>query len=242
MARHTIVVDELDTAGGVVEIAGEEAAHAVRVKRLRTGETVRLMDDRGNACLARVVEARKTLVVEIEAEERIEAVRPRLHVCSAAPKGNRLDKMIDMLGQVGVSSWRLLETANGVVEPGANKMERMERIARETVKQALRPGPMEIASPVSVAGAIDLAGELGARLAVLDAGGGSWSVHADTDDIVLLVGPEGGFRTEELTTIGEAGAAFVSLGPTVLRIETAAVVGAGVLLAAERAARAATDR
>jgi 16S rRNA (uracil1498-N3)-methyltransferase len=235
MARHTIVVDDrpLPTdPGAPISIEGDEAKHAIRVKRVGEGDIVRLLDGKGTVVITRVTEARRTLhvVVDSVAEEPRPAIS--VQMATATPKGPRLDKMIDMLGQVGAASWCPLATKLGVVEPGSNKIDRMERICRESAKQSLRAWPMTIGSPMSFKGA--LATEEGTRLVIADASGGDYR-PAGRGTVRALVGPEGGWTDEERSAAQSAGAQVVSLGPHVLRIETAAVVLASLIVRSEPA-------
>jgi 16S rRNA (uracil1498-N3)-methyltransferase len=231
MARHTVFADIEDPSATRITVTGDQAKHAVRVKRLRPGERVNVLDGRGNIWEAAVAEARRDLVLELGERSELPAVRPHIELCSAAPKGPRLDKMIDQLAQLGVAAWRPLHTKLGVVEPGENKIERMRRIAAETVKQALLPRPMHIDEAVPM----DEALSTDAPILVADAMGEPYT-PTGAERLRLLVGPEGGFTEDEYAQMSSAGVRLVSLGPTTLRIETAAVAAAAIVLDQERRA------
>ena len=151
---------------------------------------------------------------------------PRVHVHSATPKGGRVDEMIDALSQVGAAAWSPLRTARGVVDPRDTKMERLERIAIEASKQCGRAWKLELGAAKS----LDDVLHLGGRVLVADASGQEYEDRGRTDEIHLLVGPEGGWTVEEIEAMRRAGTAVVRFGPHVMRIETAAVVGVGVIL------------
>ena len=178
-----------------------------------------------------VKDARRDLVLEVEGHRIAPPIRPELHIFSATPKGPRLDKMIDQLSQVGAASWTALETEWGVVDPGDRKLDRIERIAVESAKQSARPWVMRSGAHATLDQAL--------------APGGGVVAHAEApsysptgaQEIRLFIGPEGGFSPRELEHARRAGAAFASFGPHVMRIETAAVAAAAVVLHAERAAR-----
>lgn len=232
VALHTILYDlprEPDP-GESITIAGDEAKHAVRVKRVRVGQAVRLIDGSGRVGLARVVEAARTLVLSLNEVVLEPEPRPDLAVLSAAPKGQRLEKMIDMLTQTGAASWSPLETKLGVVEPGAGKFARLERVVRESSKQCGRARFMRIGASIGIEEALEAAADAGRRIVVADAGGGR--LEADrADAVTLIVGPEGGLVEEELEACRRFEASFVGLGPHVLRIETAVVAGASAIMA-----------
>ncbi len=239
MAWHTIHLEGVDPAAAALQVEGEEARHALRVKRLRAGDRVRVLAGAGAVLECRVVEARRVLGLEVLERREVPRIAPRIEVCTATPKGARVDKMLDMLGQVGAAVWRPLETKLGVVDPGAGKLDRLRRIAVESAKQSLRAWPIEIEAPITLEDALAGAGAEDA-IVVADASGG---VHQPTgaERIVVLVGPEGGFVEAEIAAARRAGASVVDLGPHVQRIETAAVVATALLLAAERAGRDAPE-
>lgn len=235
MPKHTLFIDDRplpDHPGDRITIEGEEAKHAIRVKRVTEGDTVRILDGKGAVLLTRVIEARRSLQLTVESVSTEPRPQLQLDMATATPKGPRLDKMIDMLGQVGVSSWQPISTRFGVVEPGSNKIDRMERICRESAKQSLRAWPMQIA-PLTPFSRIILP-QQGIRLVIADATGGDY-IPQGPGHVIALVGPEGGWTEDELQSAHRAGAQAVNLGPHVLRIETAAVLLAALILRAEAA-------
>ncbi len=214
------------TIGEIIEIDGDEAMHGVKAKRLREGEVCRACDGAGVVLLGEVIEAKRSrLRLRID-EARFEApTTPRLEVCSATPKGQRLEKMLDMLAQCGVAVWRPLVTRRGVVEPGAHKLERAERISIEALKQCGRAHLMRIEGDIGLEEALDDAD--GTRVVVADGTGDSGAWEGDAERVRVLVGPEGGFSDEELALVRERGARVARLGPHVLRIEAASVLASG---------------
>jgi len=230
---HRVLVETMPKPGEVAAIEGDEARHALRVKRVRGGEQVELLDGRGGVALGEVVEGgRDELRVRIRDVRHVEPTRPRVEVWTAVPKGGRVDEMIDQLAQAGAASWGPLETARGVVEPRESKMERLERIAREASKQCGRAWTLAIAAKQTAADA--LRGGEGVRVVVADSSGGGYRRDPGrTNTIRLLIGPEGGWTPEELAAAGAAGATIAAFGPHVMRIETAAVVACGAVLATE---------
>ncbi|HVU65047.1 MAG TPA: RsmE family RNA methyltransferase [Phycisphaerales bacterium] len=229
---HRILVDGISSAAGdLVTIGGDEAHHALRVKRIREGERVELLDGRGGVASGAVAATTKReLSVRIEEVRRVPAISPRVEVWSAVPKGPRLDDMIDQLAQVGVALWRPLDTERGVVEPREAKLERIGRIAAEASKQCGRAWVMEIGGRASVAEALRAAP--GVAIVMADASGSPWRPgHSAAGVVRVLIGPEGGWTESELRAAGDAGALVARFGPHVMRIETATVVAAGAVLA-----------
>jgi 16S rRNA (uracil1498-N3)-methyltransferase len=218
--------------GDEIEIAGPEAHHAVRVKRLDSGDPLELLDGRGWRGAARVVNIAKAAkgewvlrAVVTEATEEPEPM-PRVHVLAAAPKGPRLEEMIDQLSQVGAASWSPLVTRHTVVSPREGKLLKAERVAAEAAKQCGRAWTLAIGSAVQLSEAL---ARPGTRLVLADAAGRRYAAEG-APDITLLVGPEGGFAEDEIREAASSDARICRFGSHVMRVETAAVVGAAIIL------------
>lgn len=236
---HRIFADfEPLSLGEVLRIDGEEAAHALKVKRLRGGERVEVLNLRGGVARgivdlpsAGASRRHPELGVRIESVETHAALEPRLEVRTATPKGGRVDDMIDQLTQVGAASWGDLACERSVVEPREHKLSRLERIAAEACKQSGRTWALEVNASKTVDGVVR-GGESAPTIVIADAGGEAWecSTLKPGQTIVLLIGPEGGFTSGELHLARDAGARITRFGAHTMRIETAAVVAAGVIL------------
>lgn len=225
-----------------VRIIGEEARHAIRVKRLEKGESVELIDGSGLIAQATVHGSEKlgkregwALVARIDAVSRAISERPRVDVRSAVPKGPRLESMIDTLSQVGAASWGPLVSERIVVDPREGKLSRLERVVEESAKQCGRAWLMEISPRTFIQDLI----ETGDQLVVADASGEPYEALG-SDAVVLVVGPEGGWTTDELTKLREGGARVCRFGTHVMRIEAATVAACAIMLDAEQRARAAS--
>jgi 16S rRNA (uracil1498-N3)-methyltransferase len=233
--RHTLFCDSYALSdAATLTIDGEEAAHAIKSRRLRAGDLVAVTDGRGILVTARIENARKTSI-DLAVVERAQAPRiaPALHVRTATPKGQRLDKMVDQLSQVGAASWAPIETKLGVVDPGDRKLDRLSRIAIEAAKQCRRSWLLEIGASTPLHTAVRAT----QSIVIADTTGDPYRATG-TGEITLLIGPEGGFTEDEIAaarTQGGPGAVVASFGPLAMRIETAAVVAAGIIIAAERA-------
>jgi 16S rRNA (uracil1498-N3)-methyltransferase len=233
MAVHTIFFPDLPAApGGVVTISGEEAHHALRVKRLSAGDMIRLCNGSGLVAEARFVDSRKvraewTIDLDLMSIREVPAPRPCLRVLASAPKGDRLAGMIDGLSQVGAASWIPLLSARTVVEPREGKLERLERIALESMKQCGRAWVMGIGEAVDFSDAVRAPATV-----IADASGGSYQ-RTGSPEATLLIGPEGGWTSEELEAARKAGVQVARFGPHIMRTEVAAVVSAAMVMQAE---------
>ncbi|MFZ9629125.1 MAG: RsmE family RNA methyltransferase [Ilumatobacteraceae bacterium] len=215
-AAH-VFVDSLDAPA----LSDEDAHHLFRVLRLRDGEVVSASDGLGRwrPCVARSGSLDPTGPIQPA------AAAPAVTVAAAVPKGDRLDWMVQKLVEVGVQRIVLLDSARGVVRWDADRvprqLDRLRRMAREAASQSRRVWLPRIEGPCAVATVL---AEPGAVLADPD----GEPLIPSTSLGPVLVGPEGGWDRVELAAADAAGASRVSLGATVLRVETAAVV-AGVL-------------
>lgn len=242
MTPPVFLVETTELAGGpgtVVTVSGPEGRHAAAVRRIRVGEIVDLSDGRGLRCRCTVVDTTKdSIVCEVLRRTEEPAPGPRLTVVQALPKGDRGELAVEMMTEAGVDTvvpWaaeRCVTRWRG--ERAAKALAKWRATAREAGKQARRSWIPEVTDPVDRSGVADLLAraELGVllhedgayRLSELDLPGGD-------GEIVLVVGPEGGFGDTELAVFDEAGAARALLGPSVLRTSTAGVAALAVLQA-----------
>lgn len=219
MPRHTLFSPDIPEAGGEIVIEGEEAKHATRVKRLGVGDIARLVDGAGTEALAELTHAKKSVTLTIRERRTVERVRPIVRVFASAPKGARLEKMVDALSQVGAASFAPLETRRGVVEPGENKMARAQRVSIESAKQSGRAWAMDIREMTTVSEALGSC----QRAVLADESGDMYSPTGGAE-IALLIGPEGGWTDEELERARDAGATVARFGMHTMRVEVAAPI------------------
>jgi len=222
-----------DVSGARVTLTGDEARHAVRVLRVRPGEKITVSDGRGDVVTATVAEAEIDLVADVTGRRSEAASRPRLHVFAAIPKAGKLDLVVQKLTELGVDVIQPFAAARSVARwnerKGATQTDRLAAIARESAKQSRRAWLPEVLTP----GTLD-ALELPAPSFVLDEGsvaGLRESLPRQAPEAIgLVIGPEGGLDREEVAALAGRGAVAVSLGPLILRTETAALVAAAVAL------------
>ncbi|MEN0019818.1 MAG: RsmE family RNA methyltransferase [Planctomycetota bacterium] len=235
---HRVLIHDLPepAAGSLVSVEGDEAQHALRVKRLEAGSAVVLMDGRGLVVEAEITGFDKLgrsggkslwrMTARATAVERFKPARPEVRVLAPAPKGPRVDAMVEQLSQVGASSWSPLIASRTVVDPREKKLHRLERVCDESAKQCGRAWAMEIGKPTRFADAIKPRD--GEAVLVADASGGAMPT-VEADVVRVVIGPEGGLTNGELEKARDAGASIVKLGPNVMRLETAAVVATAMV-------------
>jgi 16S rRNA (uracil1498-N3)-methyltransferase len=211
---------------GHAVLEGAEAHHLAHVRRLEVGEWVTLFNGDGQAYLA-MIEAIGKRDVRLRIE-RIETppteLGCRVEIASALPKGDRLDYLIEKLTELGVTDFVPLQTARSVVQPKETRLDKLRRAVVEASKQCGRNVLMRVQAPVMWADYCQRASVPQRRFVAHPGGGTRLEKLATAGDIAFAVGPEGGFTDDEVEAARQAGWGVVSLGPRILRVETAAVV------------------
>lgn len=219
--------------GGTAILDGDEARHLARVLRAKVGDAVTLFDGRGHAwqaCVATLGRDRVTLDLGQGLPTTPPPAVP-VTLAVALPKGDRQKWMVEKLTELGVDRLVPLLTTRGVAEATDSARSRLERGVIEACKQCGRDTLMEIGTATTIRDL--LAGmSAGTRPFLADPQGGSIEAalaSGSTAAVIVLVGPEGGFTTDEVAAAEAAGCSRVSFGRHVLRVETAAVAAAARL-------------
>lgn len=218
---------------GDITIAPDQAHHARSVLRLGVGDRIELFDRAGQTGEGYIICLEPQLIVRIDTI-RETPLSDSLVVASAVPKGDRADWMVEKLSEIGVHCWIPLRTERSVVHPdGVAKFSRWQRLAEESAKQSRRPGVMRI-DPLTELKSLIHHGVARSGI-VLTAGPHRPLTHfASTFKCVtLIIGPEGGWSQSEIRMFQENGLTIARLTRTILRIETAAVISAGILACGE---------
>jgi 16S rRNA (uracil1498-N3)-methyltransferase len=222
----------IDTAlsPGVVELDGPEAHHLATVCRVRPGDAVCLFNGDGREYPARVVEVSKRQVsLEVTAVETpIREVGFRLEVAAPLPKGDRAQVLVEKLTELGVTLFTPLQTARSVVHPREAKLDKLQRHVIEASKQCGRNVLMQV-GPLTEWTMFCESPALPSLRLFAHPGGESAIRKPEREDVVYAVGPEGGFTHEEVARALAVGWRTVSLGPRILRVETAALALATLL-------------
>jgi 16S rRNA (uracil1498-N3)-methyltransferase len=224
--------------GETIVLEPDDAHHALRSLRLREGDALTSSDGRGAMVHARIVRARHLLVEAEVLERTTEApARPAITVLLSPPKGDRLAWAVQKLTETGIDALVLVEAARGVRrlrgDRGEQAVERLRGVAREAAKQSRRRTIPEVRGPAGWDAALGSALDEGPAIVLWEraAAGLSVVLPPDPEALSLVVGPEGGIPDEDAAAAEERGAHLASLGPTVFRTETAAVVGAALSMA-----------
>lgn len=238
----TLAVHLVPTLAGVgdgdtVVVEGDEAHHAVAVRRIRVGEQVLLTDGAGTSATAEVTAtAKRRLEVQVVTCTQHPRPEPAVTVVQAVPKGDRGELAVEVLTEIGVDRVVPWAAARCVAvwrgEREQRGLRRWRATATEAAKQARRSWFPEVTGPARTGEVADLVREADLALVLHEEASGRLAelVVPRTGRILLVVGPEGGLTPDELQELTAAGARPVRLGEEVLRTSTAGLAGAAALL------------
>lgn len=232
MTRRRWIADRVE--GDRAFLVGPNAAHLFRVLRAKAGQQ---FDVAANGVLRHgtIVQAAMDQVEFELGSEVASATLPHLTVYLSIFKFDRMEWALEKLTELGVSSIRPVVaqcTEQHLAKAAAKRVERWRKLAREAAQQARRIAPPEVADPVVLKKAV--AGERGSRI-VLAESEEQVSLKAALAEcpppLALAFGPEGGWSEAEMGLFKAGGWKSASLGHTILRAETAAIVAAAVAMA-----------
>ncbi len=247
ISRRFFVPDEV-RPGIAAILSGQDARHIVRALRLGEGDEIEVVDGAGREYRARIVFARGERVEAMVVGEVSDACREPsvfITVLQGLPKADKMDEVVRRNTEIGVARFAPVITERSVTRPdvasSAARVERWKRIAREASRQAGRQRVPEVRDIVRFREALAwAASELerdGKALFLVP-----WELERTVSlrqalrerqaagQVLCLVGPEGGLSHAEVEDARKVGAVTCSLGPRILRTETAALVVCSVIL------------
>ncbi|HXE98391.1 MAG TPA: 16S rRNA (uracil(1498)-N(3))-methyltransferase [Dongiaceae bacterium] len=220
---------------GYASFDGDVYNHMVRVLRLGTGDSVQLADEKGVVHFGTINQvAKEWVAVKITSSclaVESDSTTPRITVCQALPKGDKIDFILQKGTELGAHDFCLFGGRRSVAkirdDQLNSKLERWSRIAMEAARQCGRPDiPGVTWRPSAVEAANDAGQELrlilweGEREHLLK---DSLSEGGKPSSVIIAIGPEGGFDPLEVRHFSQHGFRPVSLGSRILRTETASI-------------------
>jgi 16S rRNA (uracil1498-N3)-methyltransferase len=229
-----LFVDQTLSDGLELRIEGGQAHYLLSVMRLKAGSSVKLFDDRTGEWLAEMSGVgKRDLTVRIVAKLREREAAPDLWLCVAPIKRGRIDWVAEKASELGVARIVPVATRRAVVDK--LNAERLRAHMIEAAEQCERTALPELAELTNLE-ALLRDWPAGRCLFFADEGGGQAmldAVRKRSGPAAVLIGPEGGFHPDERAAIrAVAGAVPVSLGPRILRAETAALTAVSIWMAA----------
>ena len=232
MTRRRWIADEI--SGSRAALVGANAARLARVLRARSGQVFDIAAE-GRVRRGRIISITSQRV-EFELGEDLPAVvLPAITLLLAIFKFDRMEWAIEKVTELGVARVVPLiakRTDSHLASAAAKRVERWRRIGHEAAQQSRRAALPEIAEPVRFQDVLDMATKC--RI-VLSEGEEQVSLRQALagceGSLVLAIGPEGGWTSDEDRAFREHGWIAASLGPTILRVETAAIAAMSVVLA-----------
>lgn len=235
MQRYFVQPDAVQD--GQVAITGDDVKHIVRVMRMEVGEEVIVCDGLGHAFRVELTELGDGMVHGRIVEELTQSPEARVKVTLAQglPKGDKMELIVQKGTEVGIARFLPVDMARCIVQYDAKKeqkrRERWQKIAKEAAEQAHRNLVPSIGEPMSykqLMSSLD-----GFDLVVVPYEGEKarglrevLAAHPEAEHICVLIGPEGGIADSEIEIALARGAHPVTLGPRILRTETAGLVAA----------------
>lgn len=234
--RFFITPDQVQ--GPRITVTGDDLRHIRTVLRKKTGDLLTLLDGAGAEYTVEIADMqRDAIVADVISQRRREVRGPRVILGQGLPKSDKMDWIVQKATELGVSSLVPLVTQRTVVKTkdAEKRIARWQKIAREAAMQSNRTDVPAVEGLRSLDAFLGAAAPATGTLLLLPWEEGTRPIKdalrssPGAENIVVLIGPEGGFALSEAEAAREKGFHLVSLGPTVLRTETAAVAALSMI-------------
>ena len=222
-----------------IEITGSDAHHLMHVMRAKAGQEVTVVDDEGSVACMEMTAFREDAVTLV-LKERLAANTEsplELVLAQCLLKADKMDYVVQKAVELGVTEIVPVKSHNCVVRYDAKKaaarQQRWQKIAEEAAKQCGRTALTEVSAIVDMSTLLQNFSSEDTEIVFCYENEDETTVKsclqgAKGKRLVLLIGPEGGFTLDEAQAVQEAGGKAVTLGPRILRAETAAVAAVTV--------------
>lgn len=234
---YLISAGQLPEGIGLVELTGDEAHHAIKVKRTKIGETIEICDGQGIRIRGKVTELNKSsLKVQVETRVVEPPSRLKLTVAQALAKGERSDLALEILTEVGVDfilPWRA-EFAIAKWDDDLKGKSKWQNAVAQASKQSRRSWIPVVQDVVTTSQLAKLATSYDVSMVLHESAVRSFADVwlPESGSILLIVGPEGGVSPSELEQLSSL--QQVRMGKTVMRTSTAGAIAAGAILSKTR--------
>ena len=218
---------------GTIRISGPDRDHIARVLRLKPGDTLSVSDgeDRDWLCEIAEITPKEVILKVLPGEIKDSELPVFVTLYQGLPKGDKTEQIIQKTTELGVHAVQLVEMKRCVVrieeKKKAARLERWQKIAESAAKQSNRRCIPAVERILRFEEAVKEAAEKGTVLVPYECAEDMNYTRKVLEEIrpgsqvSVFIGPEGGFAPEEIETLEKAGAKIITLGPRILRTETA---------------------
>ena len=234
---HRFYADDTPAADGLVRLGEEDAHHASRVLRMKPGDAAEVFMH-GKRFSAEIASMEGAVTLRLLDELPSTEARLRVTLYQGLPKAEKMELIVQKAVELGAAAVVPVSMSRCVVQlnqkDGAKKQDRWQRIAREACKQSGRCLQMQVEAPISFKELVRrLPGHEAAIVPWEDARGYSLprlrEELPDLTELAVVIGPEGGMSEDEVAQMRSAGCRPVTLGPRILRTETAGLAALSAL-------------
>ena len=213
-------VEDLPTkVGAIYEFNNEDALHAIRVLRIKSGDFFNLSDGKGNWSHVEAKEVhKKHMTVEVLETGHQDVLDIQFTVIQAIPKGDRIKEAIEMCTEGGADRIVMWKSARSIGK-SEDKLEKLQITAREASKQSRRFRIPEVVGVAATHDVIDHIAQSDLAIVFHESATIKLSelVAPGCKKVSIIIGPEGGLTDEEIDTFAAAGAKVALMGRPVLR-------------------------
>ena len=224
---NNFYLPSLSEKSELVELQGDEAKHMIGSRRLGPDDKVILFNGTGLVAQGVIdTTSKKSVRIKINRHDQLNPLHPRVVLATALPKGDRLNILLDMATQLGMTDFIPLTCRYSVVTNINSKLNRYKRICINACKQSGRYYLPKIHPAAMPEELIDYFDPEQTELILAEPTAKTQNLYfnPDTKVIVLIVGPEGGFSEQELQLFNRQRLTKTRLSNAILRIETACIV------------------
>lgn len=235
---HRFFIGKKQEDENLLWLSPEESRHAVKVLRIKKGESILAFDASGNEYESKVyeIDSEGRLRIEIlKSHKRKISNSARIHVAQGFLQKQKMDWIVEKACELGIASLIPLKSEFSMVNPKGDSVERIQnrwdRIIQSAAKQSGNLDLLQVSEPMDFTAAVKKAKESKNRFLFHPYKSDlnlKQAVETKSDDLFLFIGPEGGFSEKEVKLARESGIQTVSCGENILRAETAFVVLAGI--------------
>lgn len=241
-ARFFATAELPDESPFRVPLSTSDAQHATRVLRLNSGEELDVIVPSGAGWRVKVTGVAPGALYAERVEPLIREWEPDITLIQGVAKGEKMDAIMKQAVEVGACQIVPVLTARSVVRLNSGKRtekgDRWRRLAASAAKQARRSTVPTVLDPMDFDAVVDLVSTFDAAVVLWEDDNGRFLppvlrpiFEEGSVRLALVIGPEGGLSADEVARLTDAGAVTATLGPTILRTETAAVAALAIAVA-----------